>query len=121
MARYAKAEDVAALEAEEKHKGPHHEGEAMSEDEEEGERWRGRTGHVKAWLMGGAGHEGGVVLVGRMGVATAGSSHEKRWTRGRWLETLKSNQQGCPAQAPTIACPYCPAAPCRWLPVQQQR
>lgn len=41
VARYAKAEDVAALEAEEKHKGPHHEGEAMSEDEEEGERWRG--------------------------------------------------------------------------------
>lgn len=35
VARYAKAEDVAALEAEEKHKGPHHEGEAMSEDEEE--------------------------------------------------------------------------------------
>jgi ubiquitin-conjugating enzyme E2 H len=37
VARYAKAEDVAALEAEEKHKGPHHEGDAMSEDEEEGE------------------------------------------------------------------------------------
>lgn len=37
------------------------------------------------------------------------------------LETLKSNQRGCPAQAPTIACPYCPAVPCRRLPVQQQR
>lgn len=34
VVRFAKAEDVAALEAEEKHKGPHHEGEAMSEDEE---------------------------------------------------------------------------------------
>lgn len=36
VARFAKAEDVEALEAEERHKGPHHEGEAMSEDDEEG-------------------------------------------------------------------------------------
>ena len=121
-----------ALEAEERHKGPHHEGEAMSEDDEEEGAWPDWGGGGGGWGWVGErashalqhiAHMRVRLLRKRPAAAARGRLCLRRLPRLRLPvggEAVGAGCHRCPAPCPGCMLAHLPAAtcpPCRWLPV----